>query len=309
MRLRALAFFVLLFALALIAGQAHGSSPQKDPAAAVTKVLLRIGAPIDVAANQAEHTVWVINDDVNVDGAVLEQLVVINGTAHVQGEVRGSVIIMNGRLELASTARVGRDVILYRSTVARAAGAEVDGMVRNEGGVAISRTSWWFLWGGATLTLIVAALVFSLLAEPSLEGAARSLTKDLRGTLRMTGLLLFGLPAAALFSVMTGVGIVLGAFIMFFLIPALAFLGYIVTGVMLGRKIMSYREWHTMPVFAAATVGLFLLQIATTIPGIGFLIIMLACPLGAGALLDGVWRRRHPAAPPAVMFTQMAAVP
>src|SRR4051812_20343027 len=123
MRLRFFAFLVL--ALAVVAGRIHASTPQQDSTAAVSKVLLRIGAPVDLAATQTEHTVWVINGDANISGTVLEQLVVINGTAHVQGVVRGNVMIMNGRLDLAAPAHVAGGVMLYRSTYTRAAGAEV----------------------------------------------------------------------------------------------------------------------------------------------------------------------------------------
>jgi hypothetical protein len=286
--MRARILHLAVIGLITAATSVHASVAQSDSTDRVTRVLLRINSPVQVSRDQVEHSIAVINSTATIDGTVLEQLFVINGTARVTGEMRGNVTIINGRIELAESARLGRDILLYRSTIARAPGAQVSGAVRDEGRISIASGSRWFLWGSVTLTLILAGLAFAFLAGPVLERAGSSLATSLSGTVVTAALLLVGLPIAAAFSVLTGIGIVLGFFILVFLIPSLAFLGYVVTGATIGRRLMR-RATPAVPLLGTVALGLFVLQIAATLPVVGAVVFFIASPLGAGALLYSVW--------------------
>jgi hypothetical protein len=102
-----------------------------------------------------------------------------------------------------------------------------------------------------------------------------------------------GLPTLSLMLILTGIGIPLGIALMVFLLPALAFLGYVVAGSGLGH--LALRVWPegSDNPYLAVAVGLLLLQVVALVPGIGGLIALLASQLGVGALVYRVWRRRR----------------
>jgi len=87
------------------------------------------------------------------------------------------------------------------------------------------------------------------------------------------------------FLVATLIGLPLGLGLLFFLLPALWFLGYIVAGARLGSFLvgLSGRESGAHP-YLPTFLGLVLLQLGILVPVIGGLIAAVAGIWGAGAL-------------------------
>jgi hypothetical protein len=273
-----------------------GVLTQEPAAPDAGDLLLRIQGPIRVAQGDAASTVVVIGHNADIEGVVRRDLIVVNGTARISGRVEGNITVVNGHLDLLASGRVGQKALLYRSTVTRAAGADVAGGIHQEVGFSMARAAWFF-WFGFTVLAVAAGLVFVFLAERSLEGASRLIRRQPGHTVLSAFIVVIGVPLLAFMLILTGIGIPLGIALMVFLLPALAFLGYLVAGTTLGH--LALRVWPegSDNPYLAAAVGLLLLQVVALVPGIGGLIGLLASQLGAGALMYRVWRRKRGRSP------------
>lgn len=292
---------VAILAVLLVAGTTSAQTARERPTPErnVSDLLLRVNGPVRVAPGDSASTVWVVGNDATIDGTVREQLLVVNGAARVTGVVRGDVTVVNGHLDLAPGARVGGDVLLYRSTLARAPGAQVAGVVHDETGFSFGARAVWLLWLSMTLLVVASGLVFAALAGRQLAESAALVVTDPIGTLVTGAILWAGLPVLAFVSFLTVVGIPLGFAILFVVIPALTWAGYVVAGTALGRIVLRrVRHGAALPAgpgdhpYADAAVGLVLLQLLSLVPGVGGPVVLLAGLVGAGALLYRLWRAR-----------------
>lgn len=266
------------------------------PASKVDDLQIRINGPIHIAAGDTASAVWVINHNATIDGVVAKGLGVINGTARITGSVVGGVVVVNGQLELAPGARVGGDVMLYRSTMTRANDAVIVGAVNQEKGFSVGAGAIWLVWLSFTIVVLLAGLVFMELAPTTLTESVRQLSEH-RGQSVWTA---FGVAAAvpglAFVSFATVIGIPLGLTLLFVVIPALTFLGYLVAGAALGSALGT----RLLPTgdrsrrFAPIVIGLVTLQVVTGLPVIGGLVGFLASLVGVGALVARTWSRHHP---------------
>jgi hypothetical protein len=234
-----------------------------------------------------------------IEGAIGEQLLVIRGNARVTGRVHGDVVVMNGHLDLAPGAHVDGNVLLYGSTLARSPGSVVTGQIHEEKGLSFGARAIWLFWLGMTLTLIVAGLAFAALARRSLVASSRMIGASTGPTLLTALLLWIGLPAIAFLAFVIVIGIPLGFTILFFVIPALTFIGFLVSSTALGRLLMGRRRRPPdatvvvhEPLYAEVATGVLVLQIIGFIPGLGGLVIILAGLVGAGALIYYAWSHR-----------------
>jgi hypothetical protein len=276
---------VIMFAFPLMRVGAQQPTARSD-------LLIRIRGPVTINPSESIGMLWVINNDVNVLGSV-EELVVINGTARVSGTVRGNAVLLRSTMTLAPTAHVGKDVLLYRSTMHGVAGT-VAGKVHYESGASFGPGALWMLWVSITLAFMVAGLAFGYLFGDSLASVADQVRTDWRGIFLVTIALVCGLPIAAVLSFMTGVGFVLGLFIMFAVIPALSVLGYLVAGTSLGRGILQVPRGSREKLFGSIVLGMVALQMMALVPGIGVLAAFLGSWFGAAALVHRAWNhQRH----------------
>jgi hypothetical protein len=265
-------------------------------------VQIRINGPVHIGVSDTASAVWVINHDATVDGVVREGLVVINGTAKITGRVEGGVVVANGRLELAPGARIERDVMLYRSVLTRANDAVIAGEVHNQTGFSVGAGVVWLMWLSFTIVVVFAGLLFAELGPRALTGSADYLTAH-GGRSALTALMLVGtIPALAFTSFATVIGIPLGLTLLFVVIPALSFVGYLVAGSVLGKTLVTRLSatgaWTNR--YRTIVVGLVTLQVIVALPVIGGLIALLASLFGVGALVAYTWSRRERAAPAVV---------
>lgn len=252
-------------------------------------VMIRLQGPITVAKGDSIGTLIVIGNDATVLGTVGD-LVVVSGFAQVSGTVSGNVTLINASGRLAPGAIIKKDMLLYRSTIERQQGAIVGGAVHDEGGVSFGARALWLVWVSVTLAMIVAGLVFGYFAGPSLEKVADLVRADWTGILITTLFIVCGLPLLAVLSFMTGIGVVVGFFILFVLIPMLALVGYIVAGTAIGRVLLGSRD-SSRGKFGAIALGVLIMQMLAIIPAVGGLVAIVCSQLGAGALVSDRWRR------------------
>ena len=257
-----------------------------------TDVLLRLDGDVHVVAADTATATAVINGNATVDGVVREGLLVVNGRALVRGTVNGPVVVANGHLELGPEAQVGDDVVLFRSTLTRAPGATVGGEVVDERGFSLGPGAAWFFWLSVTFAVLVSGLAFVFLFGGRPGSVEAALVRPGPVALAALGLVV-ALPVVAVLSFMTGIGVVLGFGLLLAAIPLLWFVGYLVSGLALGHLMLTrFRPDETPNPYAAAVLGLGLLQVLLAIPFIGGLA-LLAGPYGAGAGLYAAWTQRQ----------------
>ena len=290
------ALAILTSALVLVAT----SQPSSARAARQSgDVQIRINGPVTIARDDTASSVLVINHDATIDGVVREGLGVVNGTGRVRGQVDGGVVVVNGHLDVEPGAVIGRDIMLYHSTITRANDAIINGVVRDQTGFSVGAGAIWLVWLSFTIVVVMAGVLFAEIAPATLEESTQLLVKN-SGQAAFTALVVVvAIPALAFVSFASVIGIPLGLVLVLVVIPALSFLGYLVTGSVVGRALAGYlptlREsahWH-----ASIAIGLVTLQLAVTIPVVGGLIGFIASLLGVGALVAHGWSRRSRAGP------------
>jgi hypothetical protein len=273
--------------------EAPAAPPPEAPAAAQpaqpkepSDLLLRAGAPAEIASGQRVGTLVALGTDAIVAGTVTQDLVVLGGNATVSGEVLGTVTVVGGRLDLGPGARVGRDVMLVQSELTLQPGATVAGQVSRSSGVAWGWGAGWFFWLSTSVFVIACGLIFAAVGGAQLAGAASLLHKRPGPSVLSALIVWVGLPALAVLAFVTVVGIPIGLAVMFFALPVLWFLGYLVAGAELGALIGRWRGamGRMDHPYAAVAVGLLVLQLVAFIPWLGALIGLLAGLWGAGAL-------------------------
>ena len=286
------ALAILTSSLILVATSQPSSS--RESGRGGEDVQIRINGPVTVPRGDTASAVLVINHDAIIDGVLREGLGVINGTARVRGQVTGGVIVVNGHLDVESGAVIGRDVMLYHSTITRANGAVINGVVHDQTGFSTGAGANWLIWLSFTLVVLMAGVLFAEVAPVTLTESAQLLVTHSRQAALTALVTVAAVPALAFVSFATVIGIPLGLVLVLVVIPALSFLGYLVTGAVVGwalnggvRALRESTNRH-----ATIAVGLVALQLAVTIPVVGGLIGFIASLLGVGALVARGWSRR-----------------
>jgi hypothetical protein len=250
--------------------------------------LMRVGGDVVIGPNESVGSLVVIDGNVTVDGTVRDTVFVVNGDLTVNGTVEDHVTVISGSATLASTARVG-DVTLIRSDYTRADGSVITGDVNKRDNFTVAQgvlaAFSFFFWIAMTVAIVVAGLVFAAVGGRQLTASAQTMTGDALKTTIGVVLVWIALPIIAALAIATLIGLPLGLGVLFFLMPALWFLGLIVSGTRLGMVIVkaSGRESGTHP-YLASFVGLVILQFLILIPVLGAVVVFLAGLWGAGAL-------------------------
>jgi hypothetical protein len=280
-----------LVALAIAIGLMPAAVFAQEADDQVDDVLIRINGPIQVRAEEFAEGVVVVGDDAFIEGTV-DYLLVINGNATITGTVNRTVTMVNGTVTLKDGARVEEDVQLYRADAVQEAGATVVGDVREEwGGFNVGRGFWLGLWLSMTIAVLAAGLLFAAVGGRQLAGAGRAVSGQVWPTLLGAVVLWVGVPMLAVLAMLTLIGIPLGLGILFFLLPALWFAGYLVAGAALGLLLFARMQGvgtDDHP-YVAVTVGLLIFQVVALVPLIGGAVAFVAGLIGAGSLVYRAW--------------------
>ncbi|AKT39092.1 polymer-forming cytoskeletal protein [Chondromyces crocatus] len=269
---------------------AHGA-PSEVSASPVmpyekSDLLFRMGEPLEIDVGKRVGQAVTLGSDAHVAGTVTDDLLVIGGNAVVTGEVLGDVTVVGGQLELGAAARVG-NVTLVQSEMKLAPGAAILGQVTRSSGPIWGWGVGWFFWLSASAFVVVCGLVFAALGGRQLAGAAMLLSRR-PGSAGLSALALWvGLPLLATLALMSVVGIPIGFAVLFFALPVLWFLGYLVFGAEVGLLLGKWRgaKVPTDHPYVAVAVGLLVMQLVAFVPWIGGLFAFLAGLWGAGALV------------------------
>jgi cytoskeletal protein CcmA (bactofilin family) len=281
---RSIVLFIGLLAALLVGSSAAAQAETTDDG-----FVLRVNGTTSVGATEVTDSVFAINGDVVVDGTVSDTLAVVKGDATVTGMVTGEVVMIDGTLNLKPGASVG-DVTLMRGTLNQEQGATITGEL-NERSEFVN-FGWgrgifsFVFWLGTTIVVLLAGLAYAALGGRQLSTAGGLLTGRPGASLLAAAIVWISLRILAVLALVTIVGIPLGLAVLFFVLPVLWFVGYLVAGARLGAVLARRFGGADAPdrPYLAAILGLFVFQVIALVPIVGGLVVALAGFVGAGGL-------------------------
>jgi hypothetical protein len=256
-------------------------------------VVMRVDGDATVDEGSRVDTLVVIDGNARVDGEVEDFLMIISGTAEISGRVAGDVVAIDSDVSMAEGSVVEGDMALIDSSLSRLEGAEVLGEISDDWE---PRLWMWFvlnlfLWLGMTILVLVAGLALVAVAPRQAERAA-GLMFDAPWWSALAALIAWvAVPVVAVIAIVTLVGIPVGLWLLLFVLPMIALLGYLIGGLRLGKLILSaFGDNAPRNLYLAALMGIGLLQLMLLIPFLGGIVVTLLAFWGSGALALLAWR-------------------
>lgn len=276
----------LLLTLGAPAALAAGPEPNNR------SVLLSVNGVVDVAAGEHVDALVVIDGTARVSGDV-RTVVVLGGSATLTGATAESVVVVDGSVDLQGGTTVSGDVRTIGGTVTQEPGATVGGTVRSLDtdmaalGVLLI-PAFILLFLGFGLAAVAAALLVAAFAARQVRQAESLIGRQPGQTLAagIAGTVL--LPLIAVLLIMTIVGAPIGFGLLFVLLPAIAFLAWIVAAIWIGDWLVARFRGAPEPdrPYRAALVGVLALATIGLLP----FVTAIATLFGFGALLLLAWR-------------------
>ena len=245
---------------------------------------------VHIAGTVTDYVI-VGDGDLVVSGRVTRGVVVVHGNARITGRVRGDVVALTGRVVVTADGHVGGDVVSRRDP--QIARGTVDGDVRRVDlraiftGIIIGSLA--YLWIAVTISMAILGFVFVSLLPRAADTAAAA-GKRISASFGWGALVGLVGPMAAALVLVTIVGIPLGL-TMFSALNVLAPLGYVTTGYIIGRHWV--KGTSTGARVGAFFAGFGILRLIALIPGIGFLVWIVVCVYGLGAVSMAGWYGGH----------------
>jgi hypothetical protein len=281
-------------ALLLAATAALPCAAQQQQQHARTGFQLRIDDDAEIAPGESIGAIVVMGGDLEVRGDA-DLVIVVNGTAHVANATIGDLVVVDGQANLDRGSVVTGSVQTIQAVLLRDPDAVVKGAVRDDSSFILGAGlgTLGLLFGiGYSLALLMSAALFAGIFPRVAREAGTAMTHEFSKTALGALALWILIPIVAAIFATTIIGIPFAVGLFVFLLPTLAFIGYIVAAVRLGDAILS-RVRESQPEdhpYGEALLGMLILVVASWIPGIGGLLTFLAFLGGSGALVLVAWR-------------------
>ncbi len=301
----------ILILLALFAPAALAAGPYSRS----DSVLVAVNGDLDIAAGHQVDTLVVVSGNARISGDV-GTVVVVDGTATFSGATIGTLVVADGTADLGAGTTVTGEVRTVRGTVTTQPGAVVQGTVQ-----ALDTDLAAFAATVAILMipiLIVLAVGFALISIFAALGVAAFGARQVREVealieQRPGHVLLAGiagtilLPVLSFLLMVTVIGAPIGFTLALVVLPALAFLGWLVAAIWVGDWMIgkSRGSRETGRPYRAAILGVIVLGVAGILPFVSGI----ATLFGFGALLLAAWRMLRPETPPAATVAWAPAAP
>lgn len=258
-------------------------------------LLVRVDGDVTIAADEEVETLVVVDGDARIEGRV-DTVVVVDGTAVLRGAEVNDLVVVSGDAVLEAGTRIHGDVHLADSSLDRASDVVVSGKIRDDIDVSFPLLSFalfsLIMYLGFSIFVVLAGLLAAGVAARQVRAAGAAITDDTGWTILGAIIAFVAVPIAAVFVFFTVVGIPTALGVLIFALPALWFMGYLVTGVLIGGtalNITSGDETEGKPLLQAV-VGLVALQIVGLIPVLGVVVVTFSGLLGGGAVALVGWR-------------------
>lgn len=267
-----------------------------DPERTSRSVVMTVGHDTDVPSGDHVGTLIVIRANARVEGTV-DTVVVVDGTATLAGATVGSLAVFNGTADLQAGSTVTGDIGTVDSSVTRSDGAVVQGSTRDwDASIAAFAIAliplFILLFVGFALAGLAAALFVAAFAARQVRQAETLISRE-PGTVLVAGIAgSVLLPLLAVLAMATVIGMPIGLGALFVVLPALAFLGWIVAAIWIGDWILERARGSREPgqPYGAALVGVVVLAFAGLLPFVS----AIATVFGYGALILMGWRILRP---------------
>jgi hypothetical protein len=207
------------------------------------------------------------------------------------GRVRGDVVALTGRVIVTSDGSVGGDVVSRRDP--QVARGTVDGEVRRVDlraiftGIIIGSLA--YLWIAVTISMAILGLAFVGMLPRAADTAAAA-GRRIAASFGWGALVGVVGPMATALVLVTIVGIPLGL-AMLSALNVLAPLGYVTAALVIGR--LWVRGTTTGARLGAFFAGFGVLRLLALIPGLGFVVWIVVCIYGLGAVSMAAWHGGH----------------
>lgn len=279
---------VLLALFAAAAPAAFAAEPLENTGS----TLVAINRSVDVPAGDRLDTLIVAGGDARISGDV-SRIVVARGTATLTGATAGSLLVVNGTADLQAGTTVTGDVRTLSGSVTQEAGSVVRGGISrldgNAAGLAVILVPLFILlFIGLGLAALVAAVFVAAFGARQVRSVESLISRE-PGEVLVAGIVgSIALPLVSILLVLTVVGAPVGIASLVLVLPAIAFLSWIVAAIWIGDWLVARRRGapETGRPYVAAIVGVIALALAGLLPFVS----TVATLFGFGGLLLAGWR-------------------
>ncbi len=285
----AVALLMVIFAPAALAAE-----PVRDTGT----LLVAVNRNVDVPAGEHLDTLVVVGGDATIAGDI-GTIVVARGTATLTGATARTLVVVNGNAALRAGTTVSGDVRTLDATVTQAPGATVGGSTSSLdadlAAIAVFMIPVFIvLFVGFALAGLAAALFVAAFAARQVRSVESIISRQPGQSLVAGIAASIVLPTLAVLLMLTVVGAPIGMAVLFVMLPAMAFLAWLVAAIWIGDWIVIRMRGATEPdrPYLASVVGVIVLAAAGMLPFVS----AIATLFGFGALVLAAWRtfRREP---------------
>ena len=267
-----------------------------EPAPATGSVIVSVNGSLDVPADQHVDAVVVIDGTARISG-IVDTVVVAGGTATLADATVGTLVVVDGSANLGAGTTVSGDVRTLRGTVTQESGAMVRGSVTaldaDLAALAVLMIPVFIvLFIGLGIAGIAAALFVAAFGARQVRDV-EALISGRPGHVLVAGIAgMVVLPLLAILMIVTVIGAPIGFALLFGLLPALAFLGWLVAAIWIGDWLVGSTRGsrEASRPYLAAVVGVIVLALVGVVP----FVTAIATLFGFGALLLAAWRVLRP---------------
>jgi hypothetical protein len=305
---------LVVAAAAMLLGLTAPAVLAADPLPRTGSVLVSVNHAVDVPAGDHLDTLVVAGGDARISGDV-RTIVVVRGTATLTGATTETLVVVNGSADLQAGTTVLGNVRTLNGVVTQQAGATVQGSVRSvDMDLAAVLTAFGvlliplfiLLFVGMLLAMVAAALFVAAFAGRQVRATGALMRRE-PGPVLIAGILgSVALPLIAVLLIATVVGAPIGLAVFFVLLPAMAFLAWVVAAIWIGDWMVVRMRGAVEPdrPYLASVLGVIVLGAAGMLP----FVTAIATLFGFGALLLAAWRMlRHEGSPVGAASTALPA--
>lgn len=256
------------------------------------RVLVSVRGDVTLPAGEHADTVVVVEGRATIRGEV-NTIVVVDGTLDLLGARNESVFAVRSPTTIGDGTIVLGDIRTLDAAVQRLPGVDVRGTIRDlsldlYGIGAILAPAMLLLWVGFGLATVIAALALAGLASRQVRDAESLISREPLKAFLVGLLAAILTPILAILVMITVVGAPLGLVILLGVLPAVAFVGYLVAAIWIGdwllRRTASNRPAERP--YVAALIGVVLLAVIGVVP----FLTAIASIFGFGAVILSAWR-------------------
>lgn len=292
-------FFAIAASVAILLALFAPAALAAEPVTTTGSVVVSVNGTVDVPAGDRLDAVVVVDGSARIGGDV-GTVVIVAGSATFSDATVGSLTVVNGSAELQDGTTVLGDVRTFHGSVTQDTGSTVLGSVRAlDGDVAafaiLLVPLFLLLFIGLVIAGFVAALLVATFGARQVR-ESEALISGRPGPVLVAGIVgTVALPALAFLLMATVIGAPVGFGLLFVLLPALAFLGWIVAAIWIGDWLVASIRGAREPgrPYLAVVLGVTALGLAGIIPFVS----AIATLFGFGAVLLAAWRVLRPEAP------------